>query len=595
MRLSTFLFAGICAITTELLFAPSAQGAEQIPHCSGGNDPGIDAILGVDKEFLTILEPISDHFTRKVLDRAEAGIQAAEGYESKLGDDTVANAIPNVFGSFGEIADTELRIVQHERDLKEVTPCLHIDLFLIETMMEKVRCKLQGAYDDKKMGTILELQNILRFLNERFDVLLFSAKNNTHEDTDMWTPQSFDPELIWCCRGGKISCEPFWLRPGGPSAGELCPSQSFDSMEECLENSQCVEWKMCPFHSDYLPPSLVASSDERSGSSGKSSSSQSSQSNARGDVYGYGCDLEVLEKAWRGLEKVNQKYSSSNLSPPRVYLAFKAEYEALKELFSERDEFIEDSMSIKSTAEHLDEWMGREPTEGLEFFGMTTEKNREHRVRVACNAEDGIRGAPPPALPEDEEDRDPEEDYWPPMWPEGAIRWSTHDSFAIDKNEFKLLREYENLRDVWARNREQWYELPEEYGLLYIFQSYVRTYLLRWSIYQEQLISTIIPQGVDPPKQVVEEFRPIRLAVSELATYAASLDGDGEKGSIRSFARGLAYYLRRSCFKRPCNDRLERILKIVLKDECFPYTNGGISVAKPWEKCKKAAKLDDAE
>ena len=310
------------------------------------------------------------------------------------------------------------------------------------------------------------------------------------------------------------------------------------------------------------------------------------------DITGYGCDLQTLEKVYQGLEKVKQKFLENEFGTPKIYTAFKAEYEAIEEFTSERDQFISEAESIKENAINLDTWLGKEPPQGLEYFGMTKESERGHNMRVSCNKEDGERGAPPPKFPEDEEDQDPVTEYWPPKWPEGAIRWGTYGKFSIDKNEPRLLREYELLRDAWGERREQWYELPKEYSIMYFLQEYAQRYFTIWAKHQEQLTSTIIPKGTDPPLQVIEKFKPIRAAVSLLSRYGASLSQGEEEAGIRDFVRGLAYYLRRSCRIRPCNERLERVLKIVFKDACFPYTDGGISVKDPWDKCKKAAKLE---
>jgi hypothetical protein len=48
---------------------------------------------------------------------------------------------------------------------------------------------------------------------------------------------------------------------------------------------------------------------------------------------------------------------------------------------------------------------------------------------------------------------------------------------------------------------------------------------------------------------------------------------DEERG-LRAFVRNFAWYIRRSCIFRPCNERLEQILKLNFADSCFPYTGG---------------------
>jgi len=554
------LASGFWLLSTASSNPVYAVSAGDIPTCEGGQDETIDSILGSGDGFLTPLPPISDHFTRKVLERAQASIERAESFGQVFDPDTgYLNWLEKAFSTMARIIDAKHHLIQRARDLRENTACLHIDLFLLEAMMERVRCKLQFAFEQKRFNTILELEKLMVFLENHYEELILGARDNAYEDSRWFQHHSFDVPPTWCLRGG--ACEPLWF--------EECTGEAYGTMEDCMEEGGGNEWTMCPFHSDYLPPTVAGSG---------------------GIIIGYGCDLETLKKYER---------RSFNLS--RLNTSIKAEYDALKELIELRDAFINSSSGLKEDTINLDTWMGREPPQGMEYWGRTKEDDREHYMRLGCSSVDGKEIHVPPKLPPDPDELDElkkdEEvdfsDYWPPKWPGGAAKWENRGPFSLEKADVRLLREYQNLREEWGRKRPIYYALSvelEPFELLSIsvfslfemnpldwFQELIaRRPLKKWDIYQERITSASVTQGSDTQLEFYKTLRPIQEAVSEFTQYAGELDASSGKGGIRNFARGLTYFLRRSCLNRPCNERLECLLIMTLNDKCFPYTSGGV-------------------
>jgi len=556
-------------------------------------------------QILQSVEPVSDHYTRRVLQRAQAGISFAQGLSSTFEDDDFLYWLDKSYRSMSQIVDTDLRVIVPNRDLEEATACLHIDLFLIETMMEKVRCEIEDAFAESNGSAIEILRDVLFFLNDRYRALLLGNMDNTNEDQQWWFKQTFDQpdgtsagewlsapyNTTLCCNNVNWTCEP---------TENYCQGSAFLTEDGCVDNSQCTvregheptDYKMCPFHSDYLSPTVIVQTYEMDFSKDPPSVKPLEKPIAAG----YGCDLTVLER-----------YANLSLDGTDIDEAIKAEYQGLKIMTKERDEFIKQSFSMKAHAEQLNKWLGRDPIKGLEFFGWTMEelstgteedpemaKMRVHTTRIGCSEVDGETLFPLFPPPE----------RWPPAWPEGAVQESRRGPFSLSENVLKLMRSYQDWHIYLAKERPypDQYKLPGEFeeegredrigGYRFIDTltrfmrfDYARPFLLEEHIKQETAESFIVAKVSDAPRQIYSKLEPLRSSVKEL-----SKNGDSLQSGIRRFARGLAYYLRRSCLNRPCNERLERILKIVLEDTCFPYTSGDyIDNERMHENCEEGA------
>ncbi len=78
----------------------------------------------------------------------------------------------------------------------------------------------------------------------------------------------------------------------------------------------------------------------------------------------------------------------------------------------------------------------------------------------------------------------------------------------------------------------------------------------------------IFGAGIDPVLSMERTLEPLKINTGRLASLAQ--DSNGIKGAVEKFV----FWLRRTCLERPCNNRLDAILKILESDECFPYTSG---------------------
>ncbi|MBU1123916.1 hypothetical protein KJ652_04960 [Patescibacteria group bacterium] len=550
-----------------LLIPASASAAmnnklKDVPICEAGYNMTLELLLEA-------IPPVSDHYTAKVLERAQQSIIYADSMQEPFADSGYMSWLDTAYEAFSMITDTNLRVIQRERDLLENTTCLHIDLFLIETMMEKVRCKLIQAFDERRHVAIMILKDTIHSLNERYAQLLQGARDNAYEDGTWKEKRMSDPPSF--VAGGE---EKKWCKEDEDcTSGETCfnkrckqkckKDENCAGYEECL-NDVCEERKMCPFHSDYLPPSEVGRMED-------------------GDdelvVVRYGCDPEVLDI-----------YNNLDFEFTKIGETIKKESTAIEETLEKRNEFINDSTGLMSYALFIETWLrGRVSgsTDRLNYFGMNAGDDIEHVVQTGCYNKNNKT---PPVLPDDIDHNTADYDkFWPPFWPKGAIRWETYGPFSFNRDDLRLLREFITLRETWGRHRPIYYELPEDYGILYFAQLWIRGQLKLWDINQEKISSTMETRATDMPRQIIEELKPLRESVNVISSAAYELND----GTIRGFAMRLAYFLRRSCMDRPCNDRLERILKVSFQDECFPYTKGDYkNGGNLWEGCLDAADIN---
>ncbi|MDO8649472.1 MAG: hypothetical protein Q7R81_06870 [Candidatus Peregrinibacteria bacterium] len=182
------------------------------------------------------------------------------------------------------------------------------------------------------------------------------------------------------------------------------------------------------------------------------------------------------------------------------------------------------------------------------------------------------------------------------LWKDGAIRHELRGPFAFTKPEIPLLRHYLQFKKAEGENRA----LPDYVepsantsAIEAFFTGESQEALEQFSGRQGEQESGLLAAAMDPYLSLnVWHRNPQLPSLRRLA----NLVKDPEDG-LRGFVRDYAYYLRRSCIYRPCNARLDRILKIVLEPSlaCFPYTTGSFKAdtcANPrWKKCNDAANL----
>ena len=502
--------------------------------------------------------PVSQHYVQELLDRADAGIASSQSAPA-VGNYGFAmlNWLSQLTGVFLELVDTDLRITEYQRDLANITACYHLDLLLIEEEIELVRTEIRTAFQEKRIGDIFRLQSLARFLNARYRQLVRGGTDPHHEDKNFSWLYSFDEEG-WCCNkdnnqncelGDRLDC----LRDGGVSLASWNQCEVFAcDKPDPLPDEEII----CPFHSDYLPPTGA----------------------------GYGCDLETITAMATG-----------------GHVATEAERLGMVAFTSARDDFLNNVDYIRVNTLAIFTALGRDTTDiedRLDDFLKNRESQRTHRIRIGCNRFDGDILERPRA------DTDP-----PNEFPAGAAKTALRGPFNLQKNETALLHDlYYQLRS-WGEQREQADHLkyPSEYlagsakrsdaeareNRLGIMEKYMRRfmrrYFERWNIGQSGEEAPAIMQASDTQLQISEQMKPLRKVMKDFSRYASKQDV-----GARKFTRGLAWYLRRSCIYRTCSKQLDHILKINFEDSCFPYTDGSyIGNETHHETCRDAAQVTE--
>lgn len=490
------------------------------------------------------------HYTKQVLDRADAGIAEAQG-----ADDGEPNFGQNYFswvykitGAILGLVDTKLRLVEFERNLTQTSACLHLDLALMEAKMEQVRCETKVAAERGSTWGVMQLLALQNFLNERYKHLIEGAEDPYYTDPSWQSWEIFDPEEdVWCCANSnpQNTCELVNVK----TCHYEKSGQSFVSADECSNfckppqnaSQPPVREEICPFDSDYLPPTGA----------------------------GYGCSSEII-----GLFS--------------FYIPAQLERQAISEFQQDRNEFLTSPhiQNLKNAYMRMLEFQGRPIPPELDNFGQTPDT--PHVRRYDCGANQTPNGP----VPESQKN----------TWPTGAIAFELRGPFSISKDEIFVLRNFFDLSRRWALLRElpdylmAPYDLPpgqsrndaierEESLLGYgkKVREFVANLVLAISKNQAGLESAIFPKATDGQLRLIEIMEPVRPVIASLAKSVSS-DQEG----IRAFAKNYAYYLRRSCIFRSCSDRLDKIIKILLEDDCFPYASGEYTSGVWWERCENA-------
>lgn len=303
-----------------------------------------------------------------------------------------------------------------------------------------------------------------------------------------------------------------------------------------------LDGKACPFDSDYLPPG---------------------PSNARGEAYG--CDDTALAVA------LARAPTGADAAPVRLTAG--RELDAIKTMSGQILQYTRDAKKFLELRREIDALLGRSApaTPGI--------PGKIHAQKEGCTA------------PGD----DP--------WPEGAARTELRGPFAPspEKNELKLLNMFRELRRIQGAIRAIPGYVADFFSTVIgetAMKRYGGWFFGGFSADQGEKETGAYAAGSDPRLQIESAIAPLTDSVTKLSQLAHDMGTVGENGKesgkgLRSFVRDYAYFLRRSCIARPCNARLERVLKMVFKDECFPYTNGEFvndDENNPrWKQCAKAA------
>lgn len=491
------------------------------------------------------LKPVSPYVER-VVRRVDAGLRNSGGGGSTTDKMLKLFWLDKITGFILLTVDTDLRIVEQRQDIMENPPCLRLDTLILEGWMERARMRKNEAIEAGRVSDAIRLISMQRYLNNRYKALLLGARDPTYVDEEEGEYYSFDPPPYWCCPGdleesGRLSA---CRQMSNDEEYDACVSArgtAYKRRYACVkagctstEEGGQDEEEPCPFSTDYLPPTST----------------------------GYGCDLSVLQSRMNGPDGIRK------------------EIEGLQKLVQDRDTAIADIGTVQDTIVHLEQRLGGGETD-LSNFGAGASGKRQHQVKNGC-------------LSEGEK------------LPEGVAEWERRGPFSFSSNETVLMSKLSLLWNAWGRDR-----LPPAYlrnantlaegtperdaaealenGMFFWIlgaRADAQRYLQKFSLNQAREESMQIAKTIDAPLQVFETLAPLRTEVRALAQTVQTSD----KG-LRKFVRDFAAFLRTSCIFRPCNEQLDRILKIVFKDECFPYIQGAALDEEVAEKCKNAAGL----
>jgi len=489
------------------------------------------SVEAITVDTIVAIPPVSQHYVQRVLDRANAGIAQAGTMT------TPGGPIYDMFkpwwifyatSAMLSTVDTRLQITAMQRDLLEATPCLHLDVIILQSKIEKVRQEMHTALDNKEPFRVVLLQHVLRFLNQRVERLLKGGRDPLYEDDGWAKKQRFDPpNPAWCCPEGipgntcTFTDDKLCLDAGGTPFTTPRGCQEYGCTLPPSQNP--LQGKLCPFHSNYLPPSIA----------------------------GYGCDLQAMPSAASG-------------HPPTA-----AEMSALADLITKRDEFVTQAQSFRPLLEEIDAMTGTTS----DYSSLGSGLSRTHKEVYGCleniplAQQIGATSLLQTIHTGAAEKRGP---------------------FSIPKNEPWLMVRLAELTQHWGERRPQAKEIryppefppgPErnaatqredkKHPILKARDWIVRTIFLSWNKYHGKKEAEPLAKSQDNILQIRESDPGMGRVTERFAALVRS-----HTSGLRSFGKGFAYYLRRSCIYRPCNARLDQVLRILFENSCFPYVSG---------------------
>ncbi len=557
---------------TALLFASQAHAEESDLSCA--------ALRG--------LEPVSSHYVKKVLKRADDGLSF--GRSGGVADDFDA-ILPSwalaVGSAWAGLTDTAIQRVQQVDELRNASACLHLDRALIDCKIEEVRQELRAQLKRGSFIAIVRLLSLLEFLNERQRQLRIGALDPEYVDNGWGAVQAFDsPSKVWCGGGtnglqfiatcDEVVNEDECLSYGGTPFQTLngCTDEGFLPPDDSPDDTGM----MCPFDADYAP-----AFDS-----------------------GFGCDIETM-----GIR--------------RSYPPIQAEFDALNAIDDELKKYREAATGLLKLQGQIDRLFGTNnplpdpppPREHLNAFScgwmggwcdddIKKRCSSDHDCADTCVFSDNVCKA-------NRAIRCNFDDQCGDAGPciegnESSLR-ALRGPFSIDKDQLVILSSFLDIRSAEDGARllpddlRTAAELPEndpdlqqrraqqDRDTLYqLFRKAQRGTVNTRSAVQSRLEVMIYPEAVDSPLEAGSALTGLHEAVGEFARLASKKDG------VRDFVIRYGSFLQRSCVFRICSLMLEQAIRIATTDACFPYTNGEYlddSKDDPrWEKCKKGAKIE---
>lgn len=475
-----------------------------------------------------------------VLERTENALQniAAAPRNATYFDDDRFHWMGQVFGALFQFIDTDRRLTRTQRDLLASTPCLHAATALLEAKTEQVRARLLRAEREKDVRRIILLAELLRFLDASERTLLRGGGDPLLVDQSWSRRWMFEPAPAegYCCAPGADLCTVTSMASCAERRGRYSENPFQCRSAGCDLPADAP--RACPFDSDFLPPSTA----------------------------GYGCDVDAMNR-------LLERYFPD---PSVAAEVLRKERDALLQVQRTAEAAYAQATAFAIAQAGIDALIrGEEPTVPDE-----APIQRQHLRATGCEPQACLDGDPRACR----ELR-------------GAVLVEKRGAFSLETDHLRLLQTFQDARLAQDQAR------PASEALQYrstdgtaeaFFKHYGEQIFRNVSADQSRLLSRLFALGVDPQLSVNESILPFRLAVQRLARLIEDPEAAERLGGLRRFTRDFAFFLRRTCLDRPCNERLERVLKITFSDACFPYTSGRFQSVDERTACREEAELNTA-
>ena len=491
--------------------------------------------------------PVHAEYMGRVLDRIHNGIEVSQQSPSAADFSQYApDWIRQIDNAVRMLLDSQLRLSLQQRDLQEFTACLHLDRVLLLCATDRVVTELHAALQRGSWGAILRLMQLLTFTHDRELQLVKGGVDPHYRDRTWHINWGFDP----------VGAVYGVLAENGETYDAVCGDGYLVPPEECddgnLDNGDgcsagCAS-EMCPFSSDYSEPSAS----------------------------GFGCDAETLGQGGRAM-----------FEPLRIELL--------------QQQFIEDMLREQQerAAALAQLQLAIDPTAEVDPGGFTI---RTHQTRSGCIDTRGFcEGDVSLRCSETATCRALGAGKCIISELQGISLNPERHTFAVERDHWRVVSAFSRLRREQGLARvprsdlqEPWYvpgnlaspgELPESQQR----RSYYREVSANQGLWEAR--GYVI--GAEPQLLVLDKLKDLQKAIAKLSQFAASRQG------LRAMVTRFSYFLLRMCMNRPCSLRLERIIKIAVTDECFPYTTGQYlqaTCANPsWQICRDAIQGVEAQ
>lgn len=510
-----------------------------------------EAILSDDCKMLLELEPISSDYVKEVLKRADAGIASAKKSAADTEfSKTAVSWARSISTAWAEMLDTDVQVSDQSQSLNTESACLQFDTQILHCKIAEVRDELRAQFEIGSWLGIVQLQDLLLFLNKRLEQLRIGALDGLYKDP-LWDHQfNFD-------------------------------SPSSDTPE--------TPRAMCPFNTDYAPAFLNGFGCDLDAMEGRWDKYTPMKAEYQ--------SLEVLMDQVDIYRKTAQEFLSvqqdidqlfgneSTLPEPPPERKHINAFGCVGQGFCADDE-------TKRCFEDMD--CGKNVT--CDIPKTVCDTNRAQRCKTDQQCGEGgkcIQEEPIDALHELRGPFSLGKNQLSILSDFLGVRTAQELSRTFS-SELKFAEEFEEGEEKDSRKYEddfapfRWGRADTREQVRVLGQQIARTE------------ASIYPEAIDSGLEVANALTSLRAAVSNLARLASqredSSDPDSKPG-VRDFVIRYAYFLRRTCVHRPCNLILDQAIKIALANACFPYTNGeylGDTEDDPrWQKCKQAAGITE--